>query len=325
MHMPLFEMPLEKLHSYQGTNPQPPDFEEYWASALAEMQSVAPAIELIKADFEAPFADCFDLYFNGVRDARIHAMYIKPKQNTKPHPAVLQFHGYSWNAGDWTSKLPYAAAGFSVFALDCRGQGGLSEDSGGIKGNTHRGHIIRGLDDKPEHLLFRHIYLDTAQLADIAASFDEVDETKLGVMGGSQGGGLTVACASLRPDICRVAPVFPFLSDYRRVWEMDLAKGAYEELTTYFRMFDPRHEREEEIFRKLGYIDVQHLARRIEGSVLWGIGLMDMTCPPSSQFAAYNKIESSKRMKIYPDFTHETLPGFSDLTYQFMMEMKIDD
>ena len=44
---------------------------------------------------------------------------------------------------------------------------------------------------------------------------------------------------------------------------MDLAVGAYEELKSYFRMFDPLHEREEEIFTKLGYIDCQYLAPRI--------------------------------------------------------------
>ena len=47
------------------------------------------------------------------------------------------FHGYRGNSGDlprlfwgWTDKLGYAAAGFTVAAMDCRGQGGLSEDSG---------------------------------------------------------------------------------------------------------------------------------------------------------------------------------------------------
>jgi cephalosporin-C deacetylase len=60
------------------------------------------------------------------------------------------FHGYSGSSGDWVGeKLAYAAQGFCVAALDCRGQGGLSEDPGGVRGNTLRGHIIRGLDDAP--------------------------------------------------------------------------------------------------------------------------------------------------------------------------------
>ena len=96
---------------------------------------------------------------------------------------------------------------------------------------------------------------------------------------------------------------------------------AYEELRNYFRLFDPRHEREAEIFTRLGYIDVQHLARRIRGEVMMAVGLMDQTCPPSSQFAAYNKIESEKQMVIYPDYEHELLPGFGDMTLQFFKEL----
>ncbi len=40
------------------------------------------------------------------------------------------------------------------------------------------------------------------------------------------GGALTIACAALEPRIKRAAPVFPFLCDYQRVWEMDQAKDA---------------------------------------------------------------------------------------------------
>ena len=320
--MPQFEMPMEELEVYLGTNPVPADFDKYWERALDELKSVEPEIELRKSDFETSFAECYDLYFTGVRGARIHALYVKPKQAPKPHPVILQFHGYSANAGDWFSKLPYAAEGFSVLSMDCRGQGGSSEDIGGVKGNTLRGHIIRGLDDEPDNLLFRHIFLDTVELANIAISFDETDENRMGVMGGSQGGALTVACASLVPEVNRLAPVYPFLSDYMRVWQMDLAKAAYEELTLYFRRFDPRHERETEVFTTLGYIDIKNLSKRIKGEVLWGIGLMDETCPPSSQFAAYNRITSKKRMVTYPDFGHEILPGFSDTTFDFMSGLK---
>ena len=168
---------------------------------------------------------------------------------------MVLFHGYSGSSGDWSDKLNWVAQGFSVAALDCRGQGGLSEDVGGVRGNTLRGHIIRGLDHGPEQLLYRQIYLDTAQLAGIVMGMPEVDAARVGATGGSQGGGLTLACAALEPRIKKAAPVFPFLCDYQRVWEMDLATGAYEELRLYFRLFDPRHERESEVFERLGYID----------------------------------------------------------------------
>jgi cephalosporin-C deacetylase len=320
--MPLtFDYPFEQLKTYQGINPRPADFDEFWDKSLAEMRSVAPEMELVPARFQAPGAECFHLYFTGVGRARVHAKLLRPKHASTPHPALLMFHGYSGDSGDWSDKLGYVAQGYTVAALDCRGQGGLSEDRGGVAGNTRNGHIIRGLDDalngKPEKLLFRQIFLDTAQLAKIVMEMPEVEAGRVGATGGSQGGALTVACAALEPRIRRASPVFPFLSDYQRVWEMDQAKDAYLELKEYFRRFDPLHAREDAVFEKLGYVDIQFLAPRIRAEVLWGIGLMDTVCPPSSQFAAYNKITSAKTMAIFPDFGHEALPGHPDQIFQF--------
>jgi cephalosporin-C deacetylase len=314
----LVDMPLEKLKRYRGSNPCPKDIDRFWDKGLAEMRAVDARVELRSSAFSVPFADCFDLWFTGVGGARVYAKYLRPKDVDAPHPAVVQFHGYSGSSGEWWDKLSYVGLGFSVASLDCRGQGGNSEDPGGAKGNTLNGHIIRGLDDTPEKLLFRSIFLDTAQLAGIVMEMEEVDPARVGVFGGSQGGGLTLACAALEPRVKRAAPVFPFLCDYRRVWEMDLAKAAYQELADYFRRFDPTHEREDEVFLRLGYIDVQNLAKRIKAEVHMGTGLMDAVCPPSTQFAAYNRIRSRKSMTIYPDFGHEGLPGFGDKTYQFL-------
>ena len=50
-------------------------------------------------------------------------------------------------------------------------------------------------------------------------------------------------------------------------------------------------------------------------------GLMDTICPPSTQFAAYNKISSNKKHILYPDFGHEKLPGFPDIIFEFMRSL----
>lgn len=319
--MPLIDMPLEQLYQYEGRNPRPADLGEYWERALREMMATDPQVELLPSSFQVPYAECFHLYFTGVRGARIHAKYVRPKHVQGPYPAIVSFHGYTGRSGDWSELLIYPSVGIAVFAMDCRGQGGLSEDTGAVKGTTYNGHIIRGLDSGLDDLLFRHIFLDAAQLAGIAMERTEIDPNRIGAMGASQGGGLALACASLEPRIRRVAPVYPFLSDYKRVWEMDLAKDAYQELRTYFRQFDPQHEREDAVFKRLGYIDIQHLVPRIRAEVLMAVGLMDAVCPPSTQFAAFNKIKSPKSLEIYPDYGHEPLPYFQDKTMQFMLGM----
>ncbi len=353
-------MPLAKLKTYMGTNPKPKDFDIYWEKALKEMRAVDPKPRMVpNQTIQAPYADCFDLYWTGVGGAKIHAKLLRPNPSTgstgspqagstspsrasgqnnqamslsngspQAHsprsgqakgPALLIFHGYSMSSGDWSDKLGYVAAGFTVAAMDCRGQGGYSEETGGVRGTTLRGHIIRGLDDEPERLLFRQIYLDTAQMARIVMGLPGVDQNRVGAMGGSQGGGLTLACAALEPRVRRIAPCYPFLSDYQRVWDLDLVKDAYEELAYFFRSFDPLHEREKEIFTRLGYIDVQHLAPRIKAETLMAITLQDAICPPSTQFAAFNKIKAKKHTALYPDYGHEYLREWADRTFQFMM------
>jgi cephalosporin-C deacetylase len=65
-------------------------------------------------------------------------------------------------------------------------------------------------------------------------------------------------------------------------------------------------------------VDAQHLAPRIRGDVMMAMGLMDQICPPSTQFAAYNKIVAEKSLRIYPDYGHESLPGNADAIFEFM-------
>lgn len=319
--MPLtFDMPLNQLHTYFGTNPRPDDFDEFWDNGVAELERLPQGVALETAEFQAPFATCRHLRFHGVGGAEIHAKYLTPKGASGPWPLVLMFHGYAIDSGDWFDKLPYVAAGYAVAAMDCRGQGGLSTDVGGVRGSTLEGHIVRGLADAPEKLLFRQIFLDTAMLARVLMARDEIDAERVYATGRSQGGGLTLACAALEPRIKKAAPVFPFLCDYQRVWEIDLAENAYRELRDFFRTSDPCHERRRDTFLKLGYIDVQFLCPRIQGDVFMGVALMDRICPPSTQFAAYNRISAPKSLAIYPDFEHEDLPGHPDKVFRFIVE-----
>lgn len=188
--MPAIDKPLAELLNYQGVSPRPSDFDAYWDAALRELDAHDPQVQLVRNEtLPTKNAECYDLWFTGIGGARVHAKYVRPAKIEKPVPGVLFFHGYSGNVGDWTGFLQYAGEGLAVAALDCRGQGGLSEDNSQVKGPTLRGHIIRGLDDPdPAKLLFRQIFLDTALLARIVMSFAEVDETRIGALGGSQGG-----------------------------------------------------------------------------------------------------------------------------------------
>ena len=51
------------------------------------------------------------------------------------------------------------------------------------------------------------------------------------------------------------------------------------------------------------------------------VGLMDTICPPSTQFAAYNKNTSTKSLLVYPDYAHETPAEHADRIFQFLRQL----
>lgn len=319
--MPLVDMPVKELLKYQGSSPCPKDIDEYWDKALCEMNEVEHNAEFIKKDFPSKVVDMYDLYYTATKGAKIHAKVAMPKNIEGKIPAVLMFHGLSGYSGEWNELIGYASQGYVVAYMDTRGQGGPSEDVGGTVGTTYTTPFMRGIDGDKHNLLMRDVFLDTALLAKIIMGLDYVDENRVGTFGGSQGGALCVACACLVPQIKKCAPMYPYLSDYKRVYLMDLNKGAYEGLNYYFKRFDPTHEREDEVYEKLGYIDIQNLAKRMKAEVLMFTGLMDTTCPPSTQFAMYNKVTSVKNVIFYPDFGHEGLKGANDKIFEFMSDL----
>ena len=319
--MPLVDMKVEDLLKYEGISPCPKDFDEYWDNALNELKSIDYNVEFIKKEFPSKIIDMYDLYYTGTKDARIHAKVAVPKNIDGKVPAILKFHGLGWRSSDWNEMIVDASQGYVIAFMDTRGQGGLSQDVGGVCGTTNSTPFIRGLDGNKNDLLMRDVYLDTVILAEIIMGLEYVDETRVGCFGVSQGGGLSIACAALVPEIKKCFAVYPYLSDYQRVWDMDLDKGAYEGLRYYFRKFDPTHTREEEIFTKLGYIDIQHMAKRIKADVTMATGLMDTICPPSTQFAMYNKLTCNKNVVIYPDYGHEDIIDIKDKIFDIMAEL----
>ena len=317
----LVDLPLKELYEYKGSSPCPPDIDEYWDTALAEMNALDHNAKFTKKEYPSKSADMYDLYFTGTKNARIYAKVAMPKNIVGKIPAVLMFHGLAGSSWSWCELLEYTSQGYLVASLDTRGQGGFSQDVGGVAGTTFSNPFIRGIDGDKHDLLMRDAFLDTALLAKIIMELDYVDETRVGVTGISQGGGLSVACACLVPGIKKCAPMYPYLSDYKRIYEMDLNKGAYEGLKYYFRQLDPTHEREAEFYERLGYIDIQNIAKRMKAELLLFTGLMDTTCPPSTQFAMYNKVTSKKNIVLYPDYGHEGIKGASDKIFEFFSDL----
>jgi predicted alpha/beta-fold hydrolase len=56
-------------------------------------------------------------------------------------------------------------------------------------------------------------------------------------------------------------------------------------------------------------------------TVMMATGLMDTICPPSTQFAMYNKLTCEKSYVLYPDFGHENLMSHELLEFEFFTQL----
>ncbi|WP_303972209.1 alpha/beta fold hydrolase [Streptococcus merionis] len=298
-------MSLEAMQTYRGRQEVPEDFDQFWERQLTSHRDLSE-FELIEQDFKVPNAQFYALTFTAANGSRIFSKCAFPRSD-KPVPVLFYFHGYQGQSPDWTENLKFVAAGYGVVCMDVRGQAGRSTDQGQFEGMTVKGQVIRGAVEGPDHLFYKDIYLDVYQLIEIVAGLDFVNSDELYSYGASQGGALALAAAALNTRIKRVVAIYPFLSDFKRVMELNDVNEPYNELFRYFRFSDPFHETEDEFLHTLGYIDVKNLAHRIQCPVHMVTGLNDIICPPSTQFAIYNRLTCDKDIKLLPDYGHDGL------------------
>ncbi len=62
---------------------------------------------------------------------------------------------------------------------------------------------------------------------------------------------------------------------------------------------------EKKVFETLSYFDGALFAKRAETKALFSVGLMDILCPPSTVFAAYNNYAGEKSINVYAFNGHE--------------------
>ncbi|HFI0049134.1 TPA: alpha/beta fold hydrolase [Streptococcus suis] len=298
-------MTLQDMLTYRGRQEVPADFDAFWQNEKNQLTGLADHV-LLEKECGLPHVACYELTFTGTNGSKVFAKCLFPKSE-QAVPVLFYFHGYQGQGPDWSENLKFLAAGYGVVAMDVRGQAGRSQDLGQFDGLTVKGQVIRGMLQGPEHLFYKDVYLDVYQLIEIIASLDFVDQKRLVSYGASQGGALALVAAALSPYISKTVAIYPFLSDFKRVLELGNNSEAYDELFRYFKFSDPFHEREEEVLRTLSYIDVKNMAHLISCPVAMVTGLEDSVCPPSTQFAIYNRLAGPREMKIMPDYGHDAM------------------
>lgn len=304
--MPLFDLPLDQLETYLPARREPADFDDFWRGTLAEAGRFPLEARFEPADFGLETLETYDVTFNGYAGQPIKGWLVLPRGRQGRLPTVVEYIGYGGGRGFPISWMLWASAGFAHFVMDTRGQG-----STWMKGDTpdfepegsnpqSPGFMTRGILS-PKTYYYRRVFTDAVRAVAAARQHPAVDGERLAVAGGSQGGGISIAAAGLVTDIAACLPEVPFLCHYRRASEIT-ENLPYLEIANFCKVHRDKVER---VFETLAYFDGLNFAARARAEAYFSVGLMDLTCPPSTVFAAYNHYAGPKQIKVYPYNQHE--------------------
>jgi cephalosporin-C deacetylase-like acetyl esterase len=273
-------------------------FKHYWNNALDELKNINPEFSMHKVDsLSIGKRDGYVVEMRSLGNIIVRGYYFVPR-SAGSYPAVLHLPGYSYGFEDLG---PFLGSKDNVIelALCVRGHG-ISADvfnpGFGVPG-------IWGykLCDEKENA-YRSIYMDCVRAVEFLVSRREVDKRKIGVEGGSQGGGLALATAGLCREYVSACAFFdPFPCDTRD--HLKIRRLIKQEIQSYLNYYTNECSFEQALHIQ-DLINTKGFAHWIKCPVFYATSLFDDDCPPHIGFSAYNIITSPKKYKIYPEDSH---------------------
>ncbi len=316
--MALVDETLKELKKYKPALTRKDDFDDFWKETKAISDSEPLNHEMQKLDYIIKDINAYKVFYDGFGKARICGYYLTPGKGDGPFPVILFFHGYGGNKGhifaSHSEYLKWVFLGFAVMAIDVRGQSGESVDNKAYPPPSVIGYMTKGIFSKNDYY-YRGVYMDCLRAIDFLSTQESIDISRVCLVGGSQGGGLSLATASLDNRIKLVISDRPYLCHFERAIEIAETMNSitYNEFKCLVNVYP---EREREMYDTLSYFDNLNLCKDIEAKTFISLGLRDTCCPPSTVFAVYNHIQSEKGIDVYPFHGHDTGIG---LAYQEKM------
>lgn len=308
----------------EPTANDPKDFDGFWADGKKELASIAlvptskPAPEL-----GTPGVTCSRVSVQNVagsppstrpnapppRPSRLYGVLCEP-DGRGPFPAVLNvpgagIRGYRGLAGmSATRQVITLQIGIHGIPIDEDNELYSALETGALA--NYQGSNM----DDPRRYYYRRVYLGTVRANDLLSQHPKWDRRHLYVMGGSQGGALSIVAAALDPRVRGLAAFYPALADLTGFLK-DRAGG-------WPFMFRPEAGRTPDRLNTAGYYDVVNFARRLKVPGFYSWGYNDETCPPTTSFATYNVIPARKKLVLALETGHFTTPEQNDAAESFL-------
>ena len=283
-------MPRSGIEDFKASAVRPADFDAFWDGVLAQADAIPLNARVEPVPLRStPEVEVYEVHYDSLDRVRIAGWYCLPASRSGPLPAVVQVPGY---IGEPPMPKEWARAGYAAFGVAPRGK--LRSNAQFNPG--YPGLLTHNIDG------YRGFYIDAVRAFDFMCGRAEVDAGRIGVAGSSQGGGLALMLAALRPGVRAASAGAPYLCGFMDAIALT-STYPYQEINDYLRRYP---HSEAAVRQTLEYFDAINFAPRITCPIIVNVGLQDNICPPETGYALFAQIAAQdKKLYAYDQAGHD--------------------
>ena len=285
-----------------GTN-RPKDFDQFWKNEKKALRALPMDAKKVSVKENGNGFNCFDMEINCTGPKPARGYFAKPESaKAKSLPIVLIVHAAgvkgSWCRSEPGNALRYAKMGKGSLCFDLNAHGMMNGQTEEYYANLENGELknyyLQGLESR-NYNYFRGMYLRLIRTLDFLTSQPEWDGKRIIVIGESQGGGQALIAAGIDKRVSAVVATVPAMCD----WGGTLVgrKGGWPQ------PFEAKADKNK-MLSTLPYFDAAHMLKSSKATILTEIGLIDVTCPSTSVYAAINQAKGKKIIFTAPYRQH---------------------
>jgi len=281
------------------------DFAEYWERERNNLLTLPYDIKtsaVKDSDIDTGYS-CVNVEINCTGPKPARGYLAKPEiAAPKSLPIVILVHAAgvkgSWCRSEPGNAMKYARMGVLCFDLNAHGMlnGQTEEYYADLEAGELKNYFLQGLTSRDD-FYFRGMYLRLMRTIDFLTKQPEWDGKRIVVIGESQGGGQALVAAGLDKRVSAVVAVVPAMCD----WLGPLAdrEGGWPQPLK-------ADVAREEILKTVPYFDAANILKKSKATLFVEIGLIDITCPPASVYAAINQAKGRKIIFAVPFRSHQS-------------------
>ncbi|QJD95041.1 acetylxylan esterase [Mucilaginibacter robiniae] len=289
---------------------KPADFDQFWQTAKEDLAAVKPEFKTTELpDSSRDNRRVYAIEMKSLGGITVRGWMTLPKTNNKrkKFPVLLGLPGYQVNL------LPMFGSDedLAIVVLNVRGQGNSRDRIRTLRDD----YIFTGIEDKKKYVM-RGAIMDCVRMIDFIFTQDELDHNNIMVSGGSMGGFLSIATASVDHRVKLCSAQNPILCDVKAL--PGKVTWPLKDFSRYIRI--NRGLTMDKVLDNLSYFDTKNFATNIKCPTLMGIGLLDHLAPPDNEYTAYNNLKVKKHMIIFRDLGHEVAVYYKDYEGRWMRD-----